>query len=143
MRYSLILFLLVPACQPQVGNSYPPPAVKSATSSPISVTLFSSGGAPHELGVVGRGKRLETGLRVSNPSDHAVELGPIQSSCECLSVTLPSNQIPAHKSVEGTIAIDFEKDPNFQGALLLIATASSVKPDKRRAFELRLSVDVK
>ncbi len=86
---------------------------------------------------------MEVPFVLVNEVPEAVTLGEVVTSCACLSVTLESQVVSAGGSVNGTAVVDFSDDPNYRGSLLLTAEAKAAGASARRAFMIRLDVDVR
>jgi hypothetical protein len=73
----------------------------------------------------------------------AVTLGEFATSCECLSGVISRRTVGAGESVSGAIILDFRKEPDFRGGLLLSAQVGVAGDPQRIAFTIELTVDVK
>ena len=122
-----------------------PKKVQPSNTGPLILngTLFALPSSPYQVGTVGRGERFEFAICLHNESESAIELGPVETSCDCLEVILSERRVESGRAVTGTIAIDFRKNPTYTGGLLLTVEASTVEPNPRKAFSIRLSADVK
>lgn len=119
------------------------PSVSGAGQAKLDFSLFAPLSPLHQAGTLERGGRVEIAFTIRNAGNTPVELGPIETSCDCLEATLENRRVEPGHSVAGTFVIDFRKDPAYTGALLLTAEASTTEPTPRKAFTVRLSVDVK
>jgi hypothetical protein len=86
---------------------------------------------------------VEVPLVLVNEGTAAVTIGEVTTSCECLGVSLDGQEIRAGGAVGGTIVFDLRKDPTFRGGLFLTAEAKVAGDSARRAFMIRLDVDVR
>lgn len=93
----------------------------SATRHEFKVTRFRPPTETYPLGRIGPGERTEVAFHLHNATKFPVVLGPIQTSCECLQVSLDTPRIVPGQTIVGTVELDFRKDPTFTGGLLLTA----------------------
>ena len=66
-----------------------------------------------------RGGRREVPFVLSNPGPAAVTLGPVRTSCDCLTVTLDADRIEAGAEIGGRAIVNFADEPTFAGGLML------------------------
>jgi hypothetical protein len=113
------------------------------SSNPFRVVLFGPPSPSRDLGVVPPGARVEVPFVLVNEGTAAVTLGGVTTSCDCLSVSLPSREVGAGESVGGTVVLDLGKEPGFRGGLMLTAEANVAGDPARNAFTIRLDADVR
>ncbi len=78
-----------------------------------------------------------------NAGGEAVELGPVTTSCDCLSVSLSRSTLEPGAEVPGAFILDLSREPDFRGGLMLSAEASVPGKPGVRAFAARLTADVR
>lgn len=90
-------------------------------SRPSTPLLLASPPAVN-FGQVTRGKRVAADFWLDNQGDRPVDIGSIETSCDCVQVDLPSGAIPAgHKApCQATVTLDSESE--FVGALSIQVT---------------------
>ncbi len=94
-----------------------------------------------DLGAVKPGSQHERKLSLKNVGTQVVEIGPIETSCDCLSIELPKRKLEPGETITATLLIDLAKEGNdFSGGLTLLATGKT--SDGRVAFEIRCDVNV-
>jgi len=70
-----------------------------------------------DLGDVPPGGQVSRWIEINNPGSHDVEVGEVRVGCECATVTLDANRIPAGDSVRALVHADFAHLPDFRGGL--------------------------
>jgi hypothetical protein len=110
---------------------------------PLRVTLLGPPPPIRDLGIISAGSRREVPFLLVNEGTAAVRFGEVKTSCECLSASLDTNDIGAGESVAGRLVFDLAKDPAFRGVLLLTSEAPVAGGSARKAFTIRLNVEVK
>ena len=70
-----------------------------------------------DLGVIVQGKSAALGCWVTNNGKNPVQVSKIESSCDCLTVTLSKQQIAPGEKILVTASYDGAKEAEFVGSL--------------------------
>jgi len=93
-----------------------------------------------KLGHLPRGGRRVIQFWLQYTGKDEIVIGPIETSCECLSVAVDTPTIPPGRKVRATATVDFTHDPTFAGALSLEGTVATA--GKSPAFVVQVEVTV-
>ena len=110
-------------------STTPPPLIHpTADPQPVAIDLSisASGSQSRELGTVAAGRRTVFPCLIRNTTRDEVTLGPFETSCHCLSVSLPDRVIPPGRSAPGEVILDMAMEPDFRGGLALTVEAPVV-----------------
>lgn len=91
------------------------PAEDSTSLSPSSTQL--------DFGTLPRGGKRQISFSLANRQEYPIQVGQIQTSCDCFRVELASNVVAAGQSVQATAILDLTNDVSFSGTLELDAKA--------------------
>ncbi len=105
--------------------------------------LFSNKETVINIGEISSGATVERIITLLNTSNNLISLDKPTSSCECLSISLSNYTVPSRSFVTCRLKIDTTKESSFKGALLLTAEGTAKDFPTRKAFTIRLKVDVK
>jgi hypothetical protein len=92
-----------------------------------------------DLGVVPQSGRREYAFLLQNPSELPVTLDKIETSCECLQVSLPRRFIPAKTKAVVVLRFDLGHDKEHQGKLAIEVKGYEV--NRKLALALTVYVD--
>jgi hypothetical protein len=105
----------------------------------VGLTITSLG-RPVESIPVGSSRMFE--ILLQNNSYTPIALGPVETSCSCFSVNLPTAEIPPQTAVRATAIVDLASRPSFRGALTLFAEARVRGRSTITAFEIQFECEV-
>lgn len=100
------------------------PAKKALVSQPLSL----------DFGQVSNRGAKTLSFQVVNPSPSPIEVTTIETSCDCLEVSIPNRIVPARSTVDATARINLDKDSTFRGDLAI--TAKGLTASKAIIFDL-------
>ncbi len=95
-----------------------------------------------DLGTMVQGERREFVVDLQSPSDTPIEVDAIESSCDCLEVTLPGRVVGARQKILARLKLDLSAEPTFAGKLRLEVVARN-KQVGQVAFRIIAMVTVK
>jgi hypothetical protein len=70
-----------------------------------------------DLGTIARGGNRETKIWLANNGTKTVEIVEIQTSCDCLEVTLEKKILLPGEKTQAKMKVEFAHEPNFTGSL--------------------------
>jgi hypothetical protein len=73
--------------------------------------------SPLNLGEVPAGGRKQCDFGLMNRTGSPVEVVQIETSCDCLTIALPSRVVSPDQKVEGRARLDLREEPRFTGKL--------------------------
>jgi hypothetical protein len=131
------------------GCNYPPrihhPIPESVSWAPgesEQATLLIPSAAELDFGALPRAGRREVTFWLRNPGQEAVEVGAVQTSCDCFQVALQKAHVAPGEGVLATATIDLSQDPRFTGRLRLEASGLA-KLKTATAFAVCAHAEVK
>jgi hypothetical protein len=95
---------------------------------------------PINLGTLARGEAATGTFTIRNLTHEAVSLCLVETSCPCLSVTIPATVIEPDAQMRGSVRLDMVKEPRFTGNLAM--TAQGRAPGQKLAFRVRVDAVV-
>jgi hypothetical protein len=105
-------------------------------------TLLSALPGDFDLGELSKGETRNVEFCLENRSDFAVVIERIQTSCDCLSVTLDAEAVGPRETVGGAFAVRVSEDDEFAGRLGLEATGVA-KGGSAKAFVISVELRVR
>jgi hypothetical protein len=108
----------------------------AASALPIEIS-------PPELafGLMGRATSKEQHFMLVNSSSSDIRIATFDSSCDCLSLTLPRTPIAAGKAAHATARLDLAIEPVFVGRLSIVVNGKT--DSGARAFSMRITATVR
>jgi len=94
-----------------------------------------------DLGLVGMGGRAEEVIAIENDGAAAQAISRIETSCDCLKVSLSRRDLVPGALTAARVALDFAAEPEFVGELLGGVTAYGPSGQRLFGFKVRALVD--
>lgn len=87
-----------------------------------------------DFGDVQSGSRHDATVTLENPSGQSFRIARIESSCDCVSLELTTDNVGIAESVDAVLSFDLSHEPSFQGGLMVDVTGFD--PDEQRLFAI-------
>ena len=93
-----------------------------------------------DFGILPKGSHCFADFSLENLTDTVVEIGPVSTSCECISISLPATRIAPGEIVDATANVNL--DENDRGGRLRIEIRAPASGRGLLAFHLWANVEV-
>ncbi len=92
-----------------------PPSASPQQTTRASVVALST--LRLEFGTVQAGSVVESVVYVTNKGPEALEIAMVDSTCDCVTFTLPRRDIAAEERIAAKVQLDLSREPEFVGRL--------------------------
>jgi hypothetical protein len=117
-------------------------AAGSVRSNPeVSTTPLVSSRTTLDFGIVPQGSQQRLFFELSNASDEPIELDRIETSCECLEMTVSRMRLSAGEAVLACAKLDLAVAPRFTGGLGI--EVRGYAQDGLLVFAINIDADVR
>lgn len=127
-------------CNRGVGGGATPAQPLGKLSACPAVTLLEPSESTIDFGVVPKAARREQEFWLTNPGGEPVDIGKIETTCDCLVIDLPTRVIPPSAKVAARAKLDLTHEDDFHGHLGI--EVRGYTKSKALAFSLLVAVTV-